>query len=282
MFTRALGLALGARPRVDSHAMSRRPAALLGALLVCFTPEARAQAEDAAGQCVAKYEDALAQKKEGKLTAAHARFAECTEPACPGPVREECASQIKRLDALIPSVVPRARTRSGEELVDVRVSVGGRTLSEKLDGRAHRLDPGPWDFRFESAEFGSKNLRVVLAEGERLRKIEAVFDDPEASAEIPTLVYVLGGVGVAGLIGFTYFGLSGLSQESDLETCEPNCSKADTDDLKQTYLFADISLAIGIAGLGGATYFYLQSRSEPTRDGAPTLDGKLFGVGGVF
>jgi hypothetical protein len=167
------------------------------------------------------------------------------------------------------------------------VLVDGRPLTERLDGRAHRLDPGPHTFQFEAPGMPPENVRVVLAEGELLRRVEAVLDSGEApggDAPIPTLTWVLGGVGVAGLIGFTAFALSGLSQESDLEACEPNCSTSDTDDLKQTYLFADISLAIGIVGLGGATYFYLTSRSE--REPAAPADSAarrtLVGVGGVF
>jgi hypothetical protein len=242
-------------------------------------------AESSEAACVATYEDALAEKKRGALTAAHKRFAECTQPSCPGPVREECGGQVRRLAAIIPTIVPRARTTGGEELTDVRVLVDERVLTEELDGRAHPLDPGAHTFKFEAEGFPTKEMRAVLAEGDRLRKIEAVFDsgEPSEPPPIPTLVYVLGGIGIAGLAGFTYFGLSGLSQESDLEdrNCEPGCPQSDTDDLKRTYLFADISLAIGIAGLGGAAYFYISSRSEGS-DRAPTLDGRMFGIGGAF
>jgi hypothetical protein len=273
--------------RVDSAAMTKGRALLIASLTIFggATEQANAAEPTEAG-CVETYEDALAHKKRGALTAAHKRFAECTQPACPAPVREECTGQVRKLAALIPTIVPSARTTGGEELVEVRVQVDGKVLTEKLDGRAHQLDPGPHTFRFETGGFPAQELRAVLAEGERLRKVEAVFDSGEKPAEqpIPTLVYVLGGIGIAGLAGFTYFGLSGLSQESDLDSqgCEPNCSQGDTDDLKRTYLFADISLAIGIAGLGGATYLYVSSRGDGKSEKSPTLDGRVFGIGGVF
>ena len=235
--------------------------------------------------CVAIYEDALEKKKSGALTQAHTRFAECTKPSCPGPVREECAGQARRLAQVIPTVVPAAKTSSGRELVEVRVLADGKLLTERLSGRGHRLDPGPHTFRFEAAELPPVEVSVVLAEGERLRRIEAVFDAGTTAAgaqPIPLATWILGGVGVAGLIGFTYFGLSGLSQESDLESqnCEPRCSTDATDDIERTYLFADISLAIGVAALGGATYVYFSSRQAGGEPGAEART--LVGVGGRF
>jgi hypothetical protein len=238
-------------------------------------------------KCVDTYEQALALRKRGELTAAAARYAECTQPSCPGAVREECERQAKALAELIPTVVPAAKARDGSELVEVRVLVDGRPLTEKLDGRAHRLDPGPHTFRFEAEGEAPREIKVVLAEGERLRRIEAVLGDPAVEPAkptgeppIPVLAWVLGGVGVVGLAGFTYFALSGLSQESDLEKCEPTCDQSETDSLKQKYLLADISLAIGIAGLGGATYVYFSSRSDSAGDrGAGHV---MLGVAGTF
>ncbi len=253
-------------------------AVMLGLLLRSLPVPAQAPERDA-DACVATYDDALEKKKRGALRDAHKGFAECTNPSCPGPVREECAEQVQRLAGRIPTVVPAARSRQGDELEDVRVLVDGELLSERIDGRAHRLDPGPHTFRFEPKGAPPKELKVVLAEGERLRRVEVVLGGGSAAADkpIPIPVYVLGGVGVVGLIGFGFFGLSGLAQESDLEEakCEPNCDQDKTDDLKQTYLFADISLAIGVAALGGATFLYFKSQEDPT-------EGALVGVQGRF
>jgi hypothetical protein len=252
-------------------------AGLIGVTVLAASGPARAAEPAGPAECVATYDAALDLKKRGELLASHARFSECTLPVCPGPVREECAEQIRQLASMIPTVVPAARARSGGELVEVSVQVDGRLLTERIDGRAHRLDPGPHQFRFETAGAEPRVVSVVLAEGDRLRRIEAVLDtggEPAGEpAPIPTLAWVLGGVGVAGLLGFTYFGLSGLSEESELEKCEPNCRPERTDDLKRTYLFADISLAIGVAALGGATYVYLTRGSS---------DQALVGIGGRF
>jgi hypothetical protein len=244
-------------------------------LSLISAPIPAAAADPELADCVSTYDHALALKKQGELIEAHSSFAECTLPSCPGPVRDECAAQVRRLGAVIPTVVPAARARQGGELTDVRVLVNGRVLSESIDGRAHRLNPGPHQFRFETAGARPKTLSVVLAEGDRLRKIEVELEigvDPEP-APIPTMAWVLGGVGLAGLLGFTYFGLSGLAEERDLESCEPACSRERTDDLKRTYLFADISLAIGIVALGGASYVFLNRSSR---------DQALVGLGGRF
>ena len=252
------------------------------------TPAAGAEA---AGDCVTIYDSAVAKKRQGKLLAARSQFAECTLPGCPAPVRQECTAQAQRLDRRIPSIVPTAVDSDGRELSDVSVHVKGRRLARRLDGRAHRLDPGPQTLQFRAPGRAAVKVRVVLAEGAKLRRVQAIFpvtdeEGDQRSAPIPTATYVLAGVAAVGLAGFAVFGLSGLSQESRLEECEPTCPEGDSDKLKRTYLFADISLVIGLASLGGATYFYVDSRgAEPAkraRPFAPPRLGRWVALEGVF
>ncbi len=254
---------------------------VLGALLV--TQLAHADPKPSASDCVGTHESALAHRRQGELTLAAKEFAACTQPSCPAPVREECAARARQIDSVIPTVVPVAKIEDGQELVDVEVEVDGHVLTQRLDGRAHRLDPGPHRFQFHAKDRSSVEIDVVLAEGEQLRRVEAIWkpDSSKASAPIPTAAYVLAGVGVVGLAGFGYFGLRGLSKEHDLsaENCEPRCDQDKTDDLERTYLFADISLAVGLLGLGGATYFYVSSRST----GSPSTGRTTFvSVAGAF
>jgi hypothetical protein len=238
--------------------VSRALTSLLG--LFVIASRAAGEPSEGAATCVSTHESGLSAQREGKLTRAYERFAECTLPACPGPVREECAQKVKQLNELIPTVVLSARVRGGAELSDTSVEVDSRPLASRLDGRAHRLDPGPHSFRFQSAGRPDRVVSVVLGEGDRLRRVEAVWEP--ASPKIPVSVWVLAGVGAVGALGFTYFGISGLSEESELEKCKPTCDKSQSDSLRQKYLFADISLAVALVGIGGATYFYVSSRSS--------------------
>src|SRR5262245_24695394 len=125
------------RARVDralSHARHLRWLVLAPLVLGVYTAPSRAAAPGSPStDCVERYEQALARRNQGKLTAAHTGFAACTEPTCPGPVREECMGQVRELETLIPTVIPSALSGDGHELAEVRVELDGRVLTEKLD-----------------------------------------------------------------------------------------------------------------------------------------------------
>jgi hypothetical protein len=103
---------------------------------------------------------------------------------------------------------------------------------------------------------------------------------------------VLGGVGVLGLASFAFFGLSGSSKQSDLDSrnCKPNCPQDDVDTIKRNYLIADISLGVGAASLVAASVFYFtrSSSQEPGPSNsvsvgvAPTTGGGFATLGGRF
>jgi hypothetical protein len=72
----------------------------------------------------------------------------------------------------------------------------------------------------------------------------------------------LAGVGLVGIGLFSYFGLTGLSKEHDLEqSCMPRCSPSDIDGVRTRYHVADISLGIGVAALAGAILWYVLTPS---------------------
>jgi hypothetical protein len=81
------------------------------------------------------------------------------------------------------------------------------------------------------------------------------------------IVWALGGVAVVGLAGFVGFGISGRSQQSDLDDCKPNCSQGDVDDMKRTYLFADIALGVAAIAGGAAAYFYFTDQKKTETEG---------------
>ena len=48
-----------------------------------------------------------------------------------------------------------ARDAKGEDLTEVRLTIDGETVAERLDGRALTLDPGTHTFRFNFVRSGS-------------------------------------------------------------------------------------------------------------------------------
>ncbi len=268
--------------------------------------------------CLHAHEQSQRLRLQGKLRAARAELITCSQNVCPRMVRTECSKWIVEVDAVLPSVVIAGRGPEGQDVSDVRVSVDGQVATERLDGKELSVDPGPHKFRFERAPSAPIEQDVIIREGEKARPLVADFrkqvpaspasqassasapgessssaparEEPPRSRPVPTLVYVLGGVGVAAVGGFAAFAISGYSQEQSLQsTCSPNCSKSDTDAIKRKYLYGDILLGVGVVSLGVATVLFL-SRPEKAAavrggvhvDVTPTVGGAAASAKVVF
>ena len=272
---------------------------LAAGLVLGMTSPALAQKVDS-GKCVDAHTAAQKLRGEGKLRAAREQLLVCAQPGCPGIARKDCTSWLGEVDKELPSVVFRAKRADGNDAIDVRVLMDGEKLTDKLDGRALRVDPGPHQFRFELEGSEPVERQLVIIVGEKNRAITIELENtapvepnppptgggtegpPEADSGsgsgIPVATWIFGGVGVAGLAGFTYFSLKGLGDEKDLDECKPNCSDDAVSDVKQTFLFGDISLVVGVAGLGAATYFLLTADGdEPT---SPSTTGMVTPIPG--
>ncbi len=73
---------------------------------------------------------------------------------------------------------------------------------------------------------------------------------------------MLGGVGVAALGAFGYFGLRASADSNRLhDICAPACDHASVQALKTKVLVADVALGVGVVGLAAATFIALRGRS---------------------
>jgi len=229
---------------------------------------------DALDACINAYEQAQRLRKSGDLTAARDALMTCSRDTCPDIAKTDCTRWLAEVRQDVPSIVVGARFGDGRDAIDVRVTMDGKPLTEKLDGHAIELNPGVHTLRFETTGRAPVEERVSIRVGERNRRVIATFPDPApatpatpSAGGIPTMTYVLGGVGVLGLAGFGFFGATGLSKESDLDQCKPTCASGDVDTVRTRYLLADISLVVGALGLGGASYFYFTRESgSPEQD----------------
>lgn len=157
---------------------------------------------------------------------------------------------------------------------------------------------------------------MLVREGEKNRKLTVRFaatgSGPGAVAGIdgadsgdgagaqdggvPTLAWVLGGVGVVGIGAFATFGILGLSEKGDREApvaeggCAPNCSDDEVSSVRTKLVLADVSLGIGVAALGVATYLFVTSPKDAPAaspsalrvQGGPTRGGGWASLGGAF
>ena len=200
-------------------------------------------------------------------------------------------------------------------MLDVRVSIDGTLVQERLDGKPVLVDSGEHTFKFETKDGQVKEERVLLRAAEKARPIIASFGgsgpagsgtpagagpaSPEGGTREGSIVpaAILGGVGVLALGSFALFGITGKGDVDDLQTsCKPNCKEADVDSARTKLIIADVSLGVGVAALIGAAVLYFTrshgdvkvqtGAGKPGRwigfDARPYPGGAIAGIGARF
>jgi hypothetical protein len=235
-----------------------RWASLLGGIAV-FWIATPVRADKAA--CMSSHRAAQQLRKDQKLIEARAELVTCAGASCPGMVQTDCSAWLGEIAREIPSVIVSAKDEGGHELVDVAVSVDGKTVAERLDGKPIELNPGAYQFRYTRKGADPIQSEVLLQTGVANRIVEVTFPGglPEKKrVKTPLATWVLVGVGGAAFASFAYFGLTARSEYQDAESrCgDPGCPSEETDPIRKKLLIADVSLVISLAAFAGAGYFY--------------------------
>jgi hypothetical protein len=246
----------------------------IGSLLLTASGLSRAQTPDASCEAVEQTEGL---RNEGHYRKARELLLQCVNAQCGGDVRRRCAATLQKLDSVTPSIVVRAEDPTGNDLLDVSVSLGDERLVNALDGMAIPVDPGEHRFVFTRSGYTPVIQTLTIAQGEKFRAIDVVIGSaptlalPPASAakedhsdSTDRLVAsgTLIGVGLVGVAGFVWLGLRARSGESVLKRCDPECSDGRVDSVGKRYLLSNVSLGVGVASLGVATYLLLSGGSR--------------------
>ncbi|GAC1351897.1 MAG: hypothetical protein NVS3B20_04830 [Polyangiales bacterium] len=263
--------------------------------------------------CIKAFERGQTLRKSFALLEAQEQLRTCVRNVCPDVVKHDCASWLTEMEQSIPTVIISARDPAGVDLSDVHVSVDGRPLVDKLEGRAIPVNPGEHTFRYERAGSISQEQRLIInqAEKQRLMKVtlepslststsspsvvsagSSANDAPPSTSTVisanphpSTLPIAAGSFAVLGAVAmgsFVYFGLTGNAQLRDLrDTCAGKCSASAIDSVKKTYLFADVSLGVGLVSLGLSTYFFLTRPTGAATAGAQSFDLRATRSGGL-
>lgn len=243
-----------------------------------WAPSAFAEADMKA--CVAAYEDAQTNQKQGKYVVALEQAKACAQPGC-GILVDECLKLYDELSRDVPTFVFSAQDPDGRELVDVNVTVDGQLVFSKLEGTALPLDPGPHVIRFEAPGLPPVEMNYVARVGDRNRLIAATLGEKKAeepaaapvytplpaaepeSKGVPAAAWVLGGVGVLSLGAFTYLRVSGVSDYNKLNgECSPYCDPNEVDDIRAKFTASYVAAGIAGGALIGAAVIYFASRGE--------------------
>jgi hypothetical protein len=225
---------------------------------------AGAQAKD---PCITAYEQAQTLRKDGKFIDAREQAQLCSRDACPAILVKDCTRWIGELDASTGSVICEAKTTSGKELTDVRVTIDGNVVTSRLDGRPIPVDPGKHRIHFERRG-ATHDETALVREGEKNRRITATFPDaPVESKGLPTGFWIFGGISIVALGTATFFALDGMAKKDDLEACKPRCSPSEVDSMSASFTVADVALGAGVVAVA-ATIYLLLSRPNDARDAA--------------
>jgi len=257
------------------------------AVLGLSAAAARAQDADSPrdprAECAGAYERAQEHRASGELTLARADLAVCQQADCPAFIRSDCAGWSKDVETAQPSVIFSAK-RGAQNLKDVRVSSGNRILAEQLEGQRVELDPGSYDFRFDTN--GSKPIvqHVTIEAGEKGHLVAVEFPPPaEESVVGPTtqlppplpaqqtlqrespspLPWALAAVGAASVGAGVGLSMWARREELQLrEECSPTCSDASVRQVRTKYLLADVSFGVGLGSLAAAAYLFVRNHNS--------------------
>jgi hypothetical protein len=145
------------------------------AQLGLYAPAASADEIDT---CLEASEAGQRAQQKARLTLARDAFQTCSRAVCPSLVRQNCARFYSDVIAILPTVTLVATDSDGRDVADIHVRLDGEALTDHLDGKAIAIDPGVHVFRFEQEGSRAIEERLVMAEGDKARKVAVRLDAP--------------------------------------------------------------------------------------------------------
>jgi hypothetical protein len=199
---------------------ARRRAAIVLAVL-SRAVVAHADSEREVEACIQASEEALVQRKAGRLIEARASLSTCAASTCPAVIRASCAQRLMDVNQAIPSIAFLTKDDKGHDLAAVKLTVDDGAYVGYPGGAALSFDPGVHAFRFEVVGEAPVSMRFVLLEGDQARRETVVL---AAAAESGSKQRATGlAVGAVGLGGLAAGGILGLMTISAHDAYERNC-----------------------------------------------------------
>lgn len=266
---------------------------------------------DARTECVTASEKAQQARNAGRLSEAREQLAICGRAECPKLIQSDCTNWMSEVIAVLPTVIPAAKDRKGRDLIDVKVLLDGKVVSETIDGKPFPVDPGVHVFKFETKGAPPIDEKIVVKQGEKNRIVTVTFaigeeadggakkpgpidvgrdsdrrdDDRGGHRSPPIAAFIVGGLGLAALGTALYINLDANADARKLrDECAPKCNPADVDDVEQRRIIAGVTAAAGGALLiAGVVLFFVHNSGDsrasraqrPTFAVAPITGGAL-------
>jgi hypothetical protein len=161
-----------------------------GACAAAFLIVARPGAAVAAGPsaCVVAWKTGMPLKEQGRLIEARRAMMGCTRNSCGALLRSECKREFHEISQAIASVVPEVTDQAGAPVTRVEVTMDGRVLTSRLDGRPLFVDPGSHEFSFKTDDGAVATQKVAVEQGQRNQRLSVSLaagkkSDPLADLE---------------------------------------------------------------------------------------------------
>ena len=138
-----------------------------------------------AATCSDAYTSAQTLRNEHKLVQARDALRACAQTTCKEFIVKDCTAWLDQVQASIPSIVPVATDAAGNDIGNVRVSMDGAVLLEKIEGRSVEVNPGLHTFTFETPGGSPVERQVVVAEGEKNKRIAVPIAGPVPAPATP-------------------------------------------------------------------------------------------------
>ena len=263
---------------------------VLASGLLCCVNVVRASPSEETRACVAASTQGQTDRDEGHWLAAREQLRACSNEVCPAIVRSSCREWLAQLEQRMPSVLVRVHETGQQGELEASLTIDG--VRFELTEEPIPLDPGTHLLAVLAPGWLPVQRSFLLASGEQARVLDvqlprrteagapALLPDREpasapegvppppatgaaaaagpAQFSVPGAAWVLGGVGVAGLVGFAILESKVKSQLHELQhECAPSCSTAQRDSGQRKVLLADVLLGVGIAGLVSASAWTL-------------------------
>jgi hypothetical protein len=109
----------------------------------------------------------------------------CAKPECSAVVRNQCSAHYTQLESDIPSVVPLVTDEAGNDRIDVQVTMDKELLTNRVDGRALPVDPGPHEFSVVADGAILARRKVMILQGQRNRPITLALNQDVRGKKAP-------------------------------------------------------------------------------------------------
>jgi len=153
-------------------------------------------------QCIDANEAAQKLIRAGSFAEARPHVDLCQSASCPEVVRTDCADLAKAMVQTMPTIRFEARDAKGALVTNVKITMDGKVVAERIDATPLTVDPGKHSFEFESPGLPRTSKTISLNAGEqRTEQVEMV---DKTGQLLRTGGLVLGGVGAL-LLGYGGF-----------------------------------------------------------------------------